>query len=80
MNNKSDFSELLKGFSAMIQTGFSFVLPVILSVLLAVFLKDKYDVSDIWTVLIIVLGIAVGVNSFYRIAKAYLKNGGNDKK
>lgn len=80
MNSKNDFSETMKGLSAIAQMCVSFAIPVVIFCLLAVFLKEKFSLSDLWTGALIVLGIAVGINSFVRTMKAYIKNSDESNK
>lgn len=73
MSGKNGFSEALGGLSAVVQMCVSFAVPVLIFCLLAFFLKEKFALPDWWTGGLVVLGIAVGINSFVRTVKAYIK-------
>ncbi len=74
MNKKISFVELAKGITNIAQLGLSFITPIILCALLGTFLRNRYGISDIAVLIIILLGFLSGVASFITFVKSYLKS------
>ncbi|MEG0894995.1 MAG: AtpZ/AtpI family protein [Oscillospiraceae bacterium] len=68
----NNFSKILRGIAIVSQVGVSLITPILLSILLVNFLQDRYSISGGITILLILVGFAVGVSSFISIIKKYL--------
>lgn len=73
MNKKqSDITELLSGLASISQLGLSVALPIGAFALLATYLRERFNIPD-WLVFVLVLvGIAAGINSFVMFIRSYL--------
>lgn len=72
-NNKTNVAELFEGLANITQLGLSVVIPIVGFALLADFLKNRYNIPDFLVIIIIIIGVLGGLNSFVMFVRSYLR-------
>ena len=72
-NKKTSTSELFEGLANITQLGLSVVIPIVGFALLADFLEKKYNIPDFLVIILVIVGILGGLNSFVLFVKSYLR-------
>lgn len=71
--DKIPLATVMQGITNISMLGLSVIVPIVLCALLASVLKEKLNIPDWAMMIIILLGVGAGINSFVSFAKAYLK-------
>ena len=72
MKRRSGLMETLRLLTYLTQFGMSVIAPIVLSVLVGVFVNQRFGVGEWLIVLLLVVGLISGACGFYRFVRLFI--------
>ncbi|MGL5440436.1 MAG: AtpZ/AtpI family protein [Filifactoraceae bacterium] len=69
----SDYGKIIKGLSNITQFGLLLVIPILLCMFIAIYIRDRWKLGNGVVILGITIGLSAGMLNLFKIARHFIK-------